>query len=115
MNNSSKKYQKKKKDSKIDDFTFEKKSKDGKKETIEELKTNSNHEDLEEILDEEEEIEVEPESKKRTINVKILEERDIQYKEAPPPNFSPYFHSYLHYKNSKYKVYQKLVRNEYNY
>jgi hypothetical protein len=108
MNDSSKKLQK-------EDFAFEKKSKDGKKETIEELKAKNKQEEVEESEEVlvEEVIEIEPEPKKRPI--KILEERDIQYIEAPPPNFSLYFRSYLHYKNSRYKEHKKLPRNEFNY
>jgi len=109
LNNSSKKLPKK---SEKEDFAFEKKSKDGKKETVEELKAKNNDEEIEEDLVEEE-VEVEPKPKRRAI--KILSERDIQYREAPPPNFSPYFKSYLHYKNSRYKEHKKLTRNEYNY
>ena len=109
MNNSSKKLQK---ESEKEDFAFEKKSKNGKKETVEELKAKNNAEEIEEDLVEDE-VEVEPKPKRRPI--KIISERDIQYREAPPPNFSPYFKSYLHYKNSRYKEHKKLTRNEFNY
>ena len=109
MNNSSKKLPK---NSEKEDFAFERKSKDGKKETIEELKTENDIEEIEEDFVEEE-VEVDQKPKRRPI--KILSERDIQYREAPPPNFSPYFKSYLHYKNSRYKEHKKLKRNEFNY
>lgn len=112
MNDSSKKLQK-------EDFAFEKKSKDGKKETIEELKAKNKQEEVEEreevLVEEEIDPEPEPEPEPKRKPIKILEERDIQYTEAPPPNFSPYFTSYLHFKNSRYKEHKKLERNEFNY
>lgn len=35
--------------------------------------------------------------------IKILSERDIQYKESPPPNYYPKFKCILHFKGGDYR------------
>ncbi|MFW9923271.1 MAG: hypothetical protein ACFFDW_08315 [Candidatus Thorarchaeota archaeon] len=35
--------------------------------------------------------------------IKILSEKDLQYKEAPPPNFSSFLTCVLHFKGQEYK------------
>ena len=114
MKNSSKKLQGSNKESNNDElFLYEKKSQDGKKEIIEELEVEEKQDQITDMIEEQnEEIESAP-PKKSTI--KILEEKDIQYKEAPPPNFSPYFRSYLHFKNKRYNDHKKLTRKEFEY
>lgn len=70
-------------------FQFEKSSYDIEEEQIEELSPGETKDP--------------PVSKKNHSTIKILAERDIQLKEAPPPNFSPYFTCVLHFKDKNYK------------
>ena len=73
----------------FDEFNFEVSSTNNSSEFISEI----NEEMENELLDEK--------PKKRTI--KIISEKDIQYKEAFPPNYSPNFKCILHFKDSDYK------------
>ena len=76
------------KEESFDEFNFEVSSRDGLREFLTEMD--------EEDKEQEEEV-----PKQSTI--KIISERDIQYKEAPPPNYIPYFKCILHFKDSDYR------------
>ena len=44
--------------------------------------------------------------------IKILAEKNIPFKERPPPNYLPYFKCFLHYKNRPYKEGRRLATKE---
>ena len=79
----------------LDDFVFEKRSTSGQKEIVEELDSTKSDDELQNDS-----------PKPKTI--KIISERDITYKEAPPPNFSSRFSCILHFKGKDYRKRQKL-------
>ncbi|NHJ03516.1 MAG: hypothetical protein EAX90_01735 [Candidatus Heimdallarchaeota archaeon] len=81
--------EKKKEDNKQehDQFAFEVSFSDDSREIIEEL-------------DNFEETQNEPQKQS---TIKIISERDIKYKVAPPPNFSKQFKCILHFRDSDYK------------
>lgn len=61
--------------------------------------SNDSREIIEE-LDDFEEIQTEPQKQS---TIKIISERDIEFKIAPPPNFSKQFKCILHFRDSDYK------------
>ena len=81
--------EKKKEDNKQehDQFTFEVSFSDDSREMIEELYNF-------------EETQIEPQKQS---TIKIISERDIEFKVAPPPNFSKQFKCILHFRDSDYK------------
>ncbi len=74
----------------FDEFTFEISSSNANDEIIEEIESLD-------LIDEN----IEDKPKQKTI--KILSERDIQYRESPPPNYYPKFKCILHYKGGNYR------------
>ncbi len=74
----------------LNEFAFEISSSKGKDDIVDEIESFD-------LIDET--IEEKPKSK----TIKILSERDIQYKEAPPPNYYPKFKCILHYKGGNYQ------------
>jgi len=67
---------------------------------------------VEEIFDEEEyqrEMEEEP---KRASTIKIISEKDMEIKEALPPNFSPYLKCYLHFKGKDFVKRKRLKQKQ---
>ena len=61
--------------------------------------SNDSNETIEEIRNLEE---IEADTQKQS-TIKIISEKDIEYKVAPPPNFSKQFICILHFKDSDYK------------
>ena len=74
----------------LNEFAFEKRSSTSQDEIVEEIVTS---EDVEEITEEIPKVKT----------IKIISEKDIQYKKAPPPNFSSKFKCILHYKGGNYR------------
>ena len=74
----------------LNEFAFEKKSSTSQEEIVEEIATSEDREEITEEI---------PKAK----TIKIISEKDIQYKKAPPPNFSSKFKCILHYKGGKYR------------
>lgn len=73
--------------------------------------SNANDEIIEEIEDfnlKDEHIDEKPKPK----TIKILSERDIQYRECPPPNYYSKFKCILHYKGGNYKK-RKMLKVAY--
>ncbi len=101
------------KDDKSEDdlFLYEVSSTNAKLEVIEELPANDDLERFDEqTLKDEEDLP--PISHKKTI--RIISEKDMEIKENPPPNYSPYFVCALHFKNQPYKKRKLLTIKQVN-
>lgn len=73
--------------------------------------TNSKEEELEAIFQEADVADdLEEEEVKKLSTIKIISERDMEIKEVPPPNYSPYFRCILHFKG-KTITKRKLLKN----
>jgi len=80
--------------------------------TYEVSSTTSEEESIEEIFEEEdyqEEIEEKP---KRASTIKIISEKDMEIKEAIPPNLSPYLKCYRHFKGKEFIKRKRLKQKQ---
>ncbi|NHJ48025.1 MAG: hypothetical protein FK733_09580 [Asgard group archaeon] len=80
----------------IEDFSYEVSSTASDMEIVEELQR-----------EDEQEIDIEEEKPPRS-SIKIISEKDMEIKEAIPPNYSTNFICVLHFKNKGYKQVKKL-------
>ncbi|MBN1331167.1 MAG: hypothetical protein JXA54_16970 [Candidatus Heimdallarchaeota archaeon] len=87
-------------------FTYEVSSTSSKLELIEELSEDDESEELKEQLFEEKQAVTSISPKKL---IRIISEKDMEIKENPPPNYSPYFVCALHFKNQPYKKRRVLM------